>query len=391
MSSLLSLAAACKCHDIVHEHTQKALDTQSLTEIQDLLALAERHHAASLHHIQATLQSSETYDDVLANAALMVLYASASHSVRVQLTATAKEHGQRLPSELLPQHSQWISFTRAAHIASSAILNDIANATASSGAVPNIGSESNPTISRLLSPQDGPSPKTKRLFLPLVASTCDRALRSLRRRAERTAAALLQSVEQRQVHALLETITILENCASAALTARASDKGDTMSKSSPNTQHTPMFANFRTVSPWVAQYMISVTSMESPHILRRIIMSFLNKAPCEFLNIVQSVLDSPTLKARTETSPLPDTYATRKTVLFTPVHVLAMDIFAHWLVLVMLLDGVWWISDIGQWELSQVIVLMKTQNVLCRLADTGEMWWPESMYLVKREITPNFL
>ncbi|BCS16938.1 hypothetical protein ALUC_81145A [Aspergillus luchuensis] len=394
MSSLLSLAAACKCHDLAHEHTQKPLDNQTLTEIQDLFALAERHHAASLRHIQTTMQKARGYDNVLANAALMVLYASASHSIRVHLAATAKAHGQRLPTELLPQHSQWITFTRAAHTASSAILNDIVSATAA-GSMVDTGPESHPTISSPLSPQDGPSPTTKRLFLPLVASTCDRALRSLRRRAERTTAVLLQAsascsaIDQQRVHALLETISVLESCALAALSPRASDNGKMVSATSPNTQHTAGFEGSRAVSPWVARYMISVTSMEVPQILRRIIMSFLNKAPTEFLNIVQSVLDSPTAEARNKSTTIPASPTSRQLLVLTPIHVLTMDIFAHWLVLVMLLDGVWWIKDIGQWELSQVISMMKTHNVISQLADTNEMWWPESMYLVKRELTPD--
>ncbi|KAE8312648.1 Alpha/Beta hydrolase protein [Aspergillus transmontanensis] len=139
------------------------------------------------------------------------------------------------------------------------------------------------------------------------------------------------------------------------------------------------------VSPWVASYMISVTSMESPRVLRRIIMSFLNRAPAEYLDLVRSVLDSPCVEAGGENSMTPDSPGTEASSL-SAAHLLAMDIFAHWLVLVMLLDGVWWIGDIGQWELSRVVSLIKTQNVL-----TQETWWPESMYLVKRELKPSVL
>ncbi|PWY95918.1 hypothetical protein BO94DRAFT_571423 [Aspergillus sclerotioniger CBS 115572] len=393
MSSLLSLAAACKCHDIAHEQNQKPLDTQKITEIQELLALAERHHRASLHHIQATMQSSESYDNVLANAALMVLYASASHSIRVHLAAMAKQYGQQLPIELLPQHSQWISFTRAAHTASTAVLNDIVAGAISAGI--NTQPEfpaTMPSISGngILSPEDGPSAKTKRLFLPLVASTYDRALGSLRRRAERTADLLLRhssascsSTDRRRIHASLETISVLENCTCAALSARGSREG----KAPWVSQCTSILGSSAAVSPWVAQYMISVTSMESPQILRRIIMSFLNQAPTEFLELVQSVLDSPATDTRVEKVRARNSSA----LSLSPIHVLVMDIFAHWLVLVMLLDGVWWIRNIGQWELSQVILLMKTHNVLGQLTDIGGMWWPESMYLAKRQLTPDFM
>ncbi|OJJ97445.1 hypothetical protein ASPACDRAFT_53670 [Aspergillus aculeatus ATCC 16872] len=377
MSSLLALAAACQSHDIA----KQAPTPQSLLQIRELLGLAERHHRASLRHIQEAMQSPEMYDHVLANAALMVLYASASHSIRVHLAATAKQRGQRLPSELLPQHSQWISFTRAAHTASTAVLNDIVNAT--DGASPAMHTEPSLPSTALntpgvMSPQDGPSEHTKRLFLPIVASTYTQAFERLRKRAETTATLLKDSNRSNnmaQLHASIETVSILEHCAAAALTLRRTPA------TSPQTQALALHKRAR-VSPWVAKYMISVTSMEAPQILRRIIMSFLNKAPTEYLGLVQSVLDSSSMGMESS--------AFAKVGVLTATHVLAMDIFAHWLVLVMLLDGVWWIGGIGQWELGQVLAVLKTQDSL-GLAETGETWWPESMYLVKRELSPSAL
>ncbi|PYH85833.1 putative C6 transcription factor [Aspergillus uvarum CBS 121591] len=375
MSSLLALAAACQSHDIA----KQALTPQSLLQIRELLGLAERHHRASLRHIQESMQSPEMYDHVLANAALMVLYASASHSIRVHLAATAKQRGQRLPGELLPQHSQWISFTRAAHTASTAVLNDIVNA--AKGASPIMPTEASLSSTDLhtpgvLTPQDGPSEHTKRLFLPVVASTYTQAFERLRKRAEATVTLLKnsnRSCNMAQLHASLETVSILEHCAAAALTSRQTPA------TRPRTQALALHKRAR-VSPWVAKYMISVTSMEAPQVLRRIIMSFLNKAPTEYLGLVQSVLDS--------SSTGREGSATAEVGALTTTHVLAMDIFAHWLVLVMLLDGVWWIGGIGQWELGQVLAVLKTQDPL-GLAETGETWWPESMYLVKRELSPS--
>ncbi|KAB8199944.1 hypothetical protein BDV34DRAFT_205760 [Aspergillus parasiticus] len=390
-SSLLALAAACKSHDIAQQ-AQMLLGHESLMQIRELLGLAERHHRASLRHIQATMQISDSYDYVLANAALMVLYASASHSIRVHLAVAAKHHGQRLPDELLPQHSQWISFTRAAHTASSAVLNDLADAAdkvQSAMSSPAIDTGPNSPIPVLcstgvLSPQDGPSENTKRLFLPLVASTYTRAFESLRRRAESTAARLKRSEPSAcnilQLDASLETVSVLENCASLALSTRACSESVQVPRN-----HVLSSDRSPSVSPWVASYMISVTSMESPRVLRRIIMSFLNRAPAEYLDLVRSVLDSPCVEAGGENSMTPDSPGTEASSL-NAAHLLAMDIFAHWLVLVMLLDGVWWIGDIGQWELSRVVSLIKTQNVLSQ-----ETWWPESMYLVKRELKPSVL
>ncbi|RLL96535.1 hypothetical protein CFD26_102604 [Aspergillus turcosus] len=389
MSSLLALAAACKSHDIA-KPAHALPDPQGLMDIRNLLALAERHHQASLRHIQATMQNSDSYDHVLANAALMVLYASASHSIRVHLATAAKKCRQQLLNELLPQHSQWISFTRAAHTASTAILNSLMAAADTSSMMldaPSKLSNPFPCSTAGLSPEDGPSENTKRVFLPLVASTFNRALKSLCRRAELTTALLKRSellaADYLQLQACLETMSVLERCACAALSTSE------RSKSAEPPRYQPISCGeLSRVSPWVAKYMISVTSMESPQILRRIIMSFLNKAPAEYLNIVQSVLDSPSAKARAENWMTRDSSGT-EVPLLNATHLLAMDIFAHWLVLVMLLDGVWWIGDIGEWELGQVVSLMKTQDLPSQSADIGQTWWPETMYLVKRELTPS--
>ena len=387
MSSLLALAAACKAH-VIAKQNPTPLDHQILADIGELLALGDRHHIASLRHISASMQKADSYDHLLANAALMVLYASASHSIRVFLAATAKQRGWRLPGDFLPQNSQWISFTRAAHTASTAVLNHIISGPDSPGVDTLLMPPGTASCNKdVLAPEDGPTENTKKLFLPLVASTYVRALEGLRRRAESTATLLKQpdqpTSDTHQLDASLETISILEKCASTALLPRE----DNPSVDAPQNPLVS-FDELSRVSSWVARYMISVTSIQSPRVLRRIIMSFLNKAPAEFLSLVQSVLDSPSVEARAERWMTQDSPGSEEPSL-SATHLLALDIFAHWLVLLMLLDGVWWIGDIGQWELGQIVSLMKTQDLMGRLAGTGETWWPESMYLVKREIAPN--
>ena len=66
-------------------------------------------------------------------------------------------------------------------------------------------------------------------------------------------------------------------------------------------------------------------------------------------------------------------------------HQLAVDIFAHWLVLVMLLDKVWWIGGIGAWELGQIIPFRKNTRWCMSLWKTDDDWWPESMFEISRQ------
>ncbi|KAL6860246.1 hypothetical protein ACO1O0_004273 [Amphichorda felina] len=375
MSSLLSLAAACKCHDIARR-AQNPMDPRTLAEIRDLLAFAERHHGASLQHIQAAILTQGCYDNVLANAALMVLYTSASHAVRVHLTATAQRTGQQLPIDVLLQHSSshWILFTRAAHTASMAVLNNhvfdaakedqTAPAPAPSPAAGPSRAESCSTA--VLCPQGGPSESTRNAFLPVVASTYVRALEGLRRKAESTLSS--SSCSYLELQACLETLPVLEMRASTALGPR---EGSSNEGEAASAEESMAFGGNSRVSEWIGKYMVRVTSMTSSTALRRIVMSFLNLAPVGYLNLVQTVLDLPS-------DEVPSLDA---------AHLLAMDIFAHWLVLVMLLDGVWWIGEIGHWELGKAISLIKSQNWLDPAAHGGQPWWPESMYLVKRELT----
>lgn len=392
MSSLIALAAACKCHDLVKSNT--SLEGQAVIKIQELLMLADRHHRSSLQHIQVAMAQSDCYDNILANAALMVLYASASHSVRVHLATSAKRSGQKLPDELLPQHSQWMSFTRAAHIASTAILDGIVESmtdiqtnkntpspTVNTPTLPN--QHLNGTV--VLSPQNGPTEKTRRLFLPLVVSTYTQALEILRGKAESTAV-LFELLEastcnHQTFDACLEALSVLETCASDALSTKKTVERHDSPRFEPL-----VLKHIKEVSPWVGEYMASVTSMKSPKALRRTIMSFLNKAPAEFLNVVQSMLDSSFAEAGIENMMAPNS-PEPQIPLLDSTRLLIMDIFAHWLVLVMLLDGVWWIGGIGQWELGRVIALIKPRVSLHQPIDTRETWWPESMHCVKLELT----
>ncbi|OQE24591.1 hypothetical protein PENSTE_c007G01748 [Penicillium steckii] len=387
MSSLIALAAACKSHNIVHT-TQTPLAESTILEIQQLLEIAEHHHRASLQHIRRAVTNSDWYDSVLANAALMVLYASASHSIRVHLASIARRSGIELPHDVLPQHSQWITFTRAAHTASTAVLSGLLNMGTNLNPPSSLTSyESMKTMPSVLQPQSGPSESTKRHFMPLVTSTYSRAFQSLRKKIETVADCFkdqkIFGLHYNDVEACLKTLPILEECASMALSGRnTSDQPDL------STAQLFLPSEDSRVSSWVGNYMLSVTSMTAPKALRRIIMSFLNKAPAEYLNLVQEVLDSSSVQTYTgdlisrgsptgEMQPLDAT------------HLLAIEIFAHWLVLVMLLDGVWWIGGIGRWELGQIVSLMKTQQPFYVSPDSKETWWPESMYMINMELMPD--
>lgn len=408
MASLLALAAACKCNDII-KHSSEPLEC--LGEIRELLVRADRHHRDSLRQIQAAIPNTDHYGHVLANAALMVLYCSASHCVRVRLVEAARLCEQSLPSEVLPAQSQWISLIRAAHTAFAGLLNsqnDFPGASlAATDGASWTSSPPRPEASALFdnevfSPEDGPSQETRRLFFPIVASTWRAALEKLRTKsqsiaiAEASQAAATQTTEdshdwqqlsvglKSETRACLAAIEILEDVIVAVFPPKGS-----VSKRSPQSifdSEFPPFGHLSEVAPWLWRYLARVTSAAPSKPLRRTVMAFVNRVPLEYLSLVQSILDLIPVKTGRGTTSVPWETVDRESPYPSATHLLAMDIFAHWLVLVMLLDGVWWVAGIGEWELGRVVSFTRTQACLDPLAYTRERWWPESMLKVKKEL-----
>lgn len=398
MSSMLALAAACQCHDLLEPSVAEPTTSASgagpdVPRIRELLVLAEQHHAASLRQIQEDIPSTERYDHVLANAALMFLYGSASHWIRIRLMKVCEADSggwvSRLPEEFVPVRSQWMSLIRAVHSAYVGLLADQAQNAGSEGIVD--CERSSPPRNDfgdvdVACPQDGPSDETRRLFLPILAATSGPALSKLRARArnvERDA-----GFNNAGFQACMEALAVFE----AILCEAFPDKKHTgFSPETPGSQtedrlepiHTLSLGRLSNVAPWLRNYTARVTmnSRESRP-LRRTVNAFINRVPTTYLHMVQATLEHIPVHESQGASPLDGVAGDGS------MNRLAMDIFAHWLVLVLLLDGVWWIGGIGVWELGRVIAYMREGGWLGKGdEEESEAWWPESMYKIRMELS----
>lgn len=114
-------------------------------------------------------------------------------------------------------------------------------------------------------------------------------------------------------------------------------------------------------------------------------MAFLNRVPAEFLRLVQTTLDSIDVRMGQDQQ---ESWRNSQYEFSTPsaAQKLAIDIFAHWIVLVMMLDGVWWIGGIGAWELRRVVSFSRAQGWFDSSLNSGEHWWPENMYNISKEL-----
>ncbi|KAL1872401.1 hypothetical protein Daus18300_004371 [Diaporthe australafricana] len=387
MSSMLALAAACQCHDLLaaQHHPSSGPGgggAADLPRIRELLELAEQHHGASLRQIQEDIPSTDRYDHVLANAALMVLYGSASHWVRIRLVGVCEAAGARLPAEFVPVQSQWMSLIRAVHSAYVGLLADQAQ-NPQVVEMEDCERSSPPRVGfgdvDIACPQDGPSGETRRLFLPIVAATSGSAASKLRARARRVEKNV--GSNDASFQACMAALAALDTTMSETFqdTGRASFPPKTPESPATEEIKEPIspqsLGRLSNVAPWLRSYTARVTSKSctASRPLRRTVNSFLNRVPTAYLHMVQATLEHIPLQAASRSTTGPQgTTPNDDDDSDGAVRRLAMDIFAHWLVLMLLLDGVWWIGGIGAWELGRVVAYMREID-----AKESEAWWPE--------------
>lgn len=348
MDSILALSAVCRCHEILKASD---LTVRDWGEVEDLLTLENHHFESSLRRIQDSLRpGEERYNDVLANATVMVLYGSASHSLRIKVTQRCSDAGGAFP----PAPLQWTRLIRAAHMAYTG-LSECRSTLSSSGSSPPVVDIDNACTT---SSEDGPTARTRHLIQPIILGTAADALSTLGDRLQDAldtyGEGTTSDTSQESLRSCFQAFQVLSDTVDLIVfhSRPSSPQSDERSTHTPASE--PDSALF-TVSPWLRTYVAQVTSAVPQKQLRRIIMSFLNRVPLSFLDLVQDDSDSPESR-------------------------LALDIFGHWLVLVTLLDGVWWIDGIGEWELERAVRRF-------RQMDGGEEeWWPEKMLEARRKL-----
>ncbi|KAK9364468.1 hypothetical protein V1509DRAFT_50627 [Lipomyces kononenkoae] len=395
MSSIIALAAVCKSHDLLQQ------PQQDRRKILDLLVLADRHHRSSLLQLQLDLPNASQYEYVLANATLMVLYTSSSHCIRIRLAETQTKD-KPLPREFLPAQSQWISLIRAAHLAFVGLLNahsepadiGLEDTEPPREITPLLVHSQAASINEIISPENGPSERTRGLLYPILASSSGPALNALRAKArviwKSQDHTMTQSdgfvVEDVGLQACLTSLEVFEGILSEVFSKDALSPRTSCQKPPHSGLDSPLLGRLSTVSGWLRSYVARVTSSATgPRPLRRVIMAFLNKVPTEYLNLVQTTLDSMGVRSGDGQQ---EAWESCDIELLnpSPAHKLAIEIFAHWAVLVMLLDGVWWIGGIGAWELGRVVSFMRSQSWLDPPQCVAEYWWPERMYIIGAEL-----
>ncbi|KAL2129038.1 hypothetical protein VTI74DRAFT_8312 [Chaetomium olivicolor] len=383
MRSVLALAAVCKCCDIIHKPPVSSHDR---SQVVLLLSLAHQYHLESMREIQATLHEPKNYDHVLANAAMMGMYGSGSHCARIWLVKTATV-GDEVPCHLMPEQPQWMSLFRAVRLAYAGLLKE----TLQTDDMPQASPALEPLASHGHQYEHLPSSHARALpnhpLAPTMAATAGCALSKLYEKA--TIAPTCTNIDPEDLQACLAALSIFNTIVTATFppTHHAPQPS---TPPDPNDNHLPHLRadamsfnpaasspRLCLLSPWLRRYAASISSMTPSTLPRRTIMSFVHKVPTRYLGLIEDVM------AFISSHP---TEAPAAMLELSVTHQLALEIFSHWLVLVMLLDDVWWIGGIGAWELGRVLDAVRKDGRWSteEYERDGEEWWPGAMWEIAR-------
>ncbi|KAF2159521.1 hypothetical protein M409DRAFT_60736 [Zasmidium cellare ATCC 36951] len=367
MDSVLALAAVCRGHEILNASSRTQRERQQL---EDLLILSNHRYESSLHQMQDLSSDASQYNNVLANATIMVLYGLANHYLRIRLAVS----DDRLSNDFPPAPLQWTSLIRAAHLAYTGLLHcswgedsglDSLDDSLLSLDSPDDISTNAGHFEQSSSPECSTGVWRRHLTQPIIAATSPLAVQQLASRLNAASSVLYDFRDVEEATSTLaccsEAFAVLCDIFNAVTAASEDSPINKIMLTDP-----PQKSRLSAVSPWLRKYVAQVTSAIPQKQLRRVIMSFLNRVPVDFLELVQELLDN-----SVDPSACPEASQ------------IALDIFAHWLVLVTLLDDVWWIGGIGEWELERTV---RTFKVFELGTDVETEWWPEKMMVIRKEL-----
>jgi len=377
MSSLLALTALCMACDLIFTEDDVVPDRD---HVHELVAYARRQHLESQNGMYSLGgQPQQQGERELANAVLMALYGVAYHRVASWWLDSAPEDRDDEANEedVFRVDLQWLSSYRAAHTAYLSVtgaglhmgsLGALLSGTAEATVPGPISYE------EIIGSGEQPLSASAHMLFPALSHTWEEAIEKLRDQAR----VLANDTDTDMWHAgTTNTRTPAQACVVAieALVDIASEifAAGTLSSSSvlipgiiPRSRTPQPLAPGLSISEWLRAFAARTTGAVPSKPLRSIVMSFLCKAPMGFMSLVQQAWE------RREGEPRDGEVHEAQD--------LALNVFAHWLAMTMLLDGVWWIGDVGCRNLGKMIVGQFQHN------ERASDWWPAKMYRLNQEL-----
>jgi hypothetical protein len=417
MHSVLALAAMCRCSDVIAEIAGGPVPMQQITAIQELMVTAEAHHALSLNLTRSSLdgqgiEAEADYDIVLANAMVMVPYAFVFRRLRTWLA----KHYALDPTE--EPSSSWILLCRAVGLAilglrakDNKTSGDTTQASASvqhtppgsPGSACNRSESANFFCEGKESKPTAPlrTPIEEHVLYPIICATAPAALRNLSSRVK----LLLHESDDAVQTSCSEAVSVLERISSDLRSAQSAYPAACETVDTDCPDHTPL-GGMTDVVGWLQRSLGRHAHIRSgpQKGLTRVVLSFLSRGTTSYISLLIDVLDSTSGEnPMRDTTGLSDDggICAADSGGITIEQRIVLEIFVHWLVFLLLLDGIWWVQDLGIDELGHVVSQINNSNLAIWPQETSNLqslsrdmagtsleddWWPASICRIAMEV-----
>jgi hypothetical protein len=378
--SLLAVSAACLCWDMISQEPPP-----STSAVNSMLMAGYRHFNLASEKIRDLISQPDALkpEPLLAGATLLVPFASTSQQIQHWISSNSESQDSHkvlssTPRDVIVLLRGIRTTIQAFECGEANPAFEVSQETELESDMPSLLRESN------AGPADLPPSRTHVMF-PMLAATSRGALSKLK---DRLRSASLHKDDLSEEHsddslsACAAAFEVLDNLATQ--TFSAPNLPTPRSSSSIDKELLELeSSSYPRVAPWLRSYVTRPAVPMPTEPLTRPFLSFLVQVPQSYLDLVLPLLDQ-----RLESPASPP--SGEMSAELTREQALALDIYAHWSVLMFLVeDESWWIGKLPVVTLSGMVNRYGDDFVANLWPECGhgqEQWWPGSMLKILREI-----
>jgi hypothetical protein len=381
--SLLALSAACLCCDMI-----KKEPSPDVNVVNQILTTAYRHYTLASEQMRGLVSQPDASktESLLASTILLVPFATSSQQINHWIASKSVTKGSHKLLSTTPRDV--IVMMRGVRTMLQALDCEDESPNVRIHRQTDFATDSS-WLQEFSISIPRPPPSHTHMMFPIIAATVRGAFSKLQERL--SFASLLNSdTSYDSPYSAPYANDSLSAC-SAAFEIVNSIVNNTFSSSkisesaSPSNIDTPFEPEPSTsnIAPWLRSYASRTPIPQSTESLTKYFLTFLVQTPQEYLDLTLPLLDQ-----RLE-NPI-DTPLGDSAVELTREQSLALDIYAHWSVLMFLVeDESWWIGNLPIVTLTGMLNRYGDDFVIRSQPECGlgkEQWWPGSMLNILREI-----
>jgi hypothetical protein len=371
LHALLAVSAACLCCDLISGNTRP-----NINAVNQILMIGYEHYNLASEQIRESISGPDAVEPepLLASAGLLVPFATASQQINHWISRKNAAQDASRPLSTTPRDviiiMRGIRATRQS-LACASSVSDLDTDRDTAHAI-----DSTSVLRKVTTPPATPAPSRAHVMYPILATTSQKAFSVLQERLD--SASLLQCDHANEPLSACRTAYRLlanmrDHTFSAASTLNTATAGPHLSKQRLSPQ----------AAPWLRSFAGRSAIPQPTEPLTVYLLTFLVEVPQTYLDLVLPLLDqrleSPAGGAPNDTA-----------VLLSTEQALALDIYAHWSVFMLLVEvETWWIGNLPTVTLTGMMNRYGNDFVARLWPEQHaqqESWWPGDMLSILQGI-----